>query len=98
MPSNIERVGPGDSGPYPILRQEDGRERILQRIMDAIRDSVSADNLRDVADTALRVLEQPKNSRQEVYARICNCGQNGYPMSSPHANHSHRKGCPQHVE
>jgi hypothetical protein len=48
-----------------------------------------------LADDALRVVEAPLDSTQEVYSRICTCQQSGYPENSPHSNHPHKKGCPQ---
>jgi len=79
------------------------RERIIERVADSIaKESKSRRNplLRidalALAEAALKVIEEP-GSKDETYSRICNCGQNGFPESSPHSNHPHREGCPQYA-
>lgn len=80
------------------------REQIIERVADSIaKESKSRRNplLRidalALADAALREIESPQTG-QETYLRICNCGQNGFPENSPHANHAHLQGCPQYTQ
>lgn len=80
------------------------RERIVERVADSItkelksrRNPLLRIDALAAADAALREIETPFQG-QETYSRICNCGQNGFPENSPHANHPHLQGCPQYSE
>lgn len=83
------------------------RERLIEKMAYAIRQAqhpkvrfLGKPNKENylAADAALRVIESPPDALNEKPSRICTCGQNGFPESSPYSNHPHTKDCPQYTE